>query len=154
MATPSKSEPVLSHKGSLIICNEGTPREELLGFLIHSPDHGVFDSTHGKVDVTPEEAAIHNKLFSTALIEGLDERCQIGEGGLFYFHKGRSQAADPLKRVPHVVTFEGDVVAALGHPDCSEFRVGTQNVTFVRKGKSFRGRLKTTEESLFIKRIA
>ena len=56
----SKTQPTLENLGSLIIYkDEG--KDRCLGYLMDFKDHGVYDATFGKVDVTPEQAKIHNK---------------------------------------------------------------------------------------------
>lgn len=150
---PTKQLPKFSHLGSLIICDEGTDQECLLGYLMPFKGKGVYDANHGKVDVSPEHAEIHNKLLSEAQIKGLDEQCQVGQGGHFYFSKPDVKSDDPQKRTHRISTFTGEVVASAIHPDVKEFSIGGQNISFVRKGRRFRGRRHKEDDSIFIKRV-
>ena len=68
-------------------------RERCFGYLFEFPGHGVFEPTFGKLEVTSEEAKTHNRLLSQGEIEGLDNRCAIGMGGMFYTRRG--QIAEP-----------------------------------------------------------
>jgi len=106
-----------------------------MGYLFNFDGHGVF-SPAGKVNITPEEMEAHNKELSEAEIKGLDENCQIGQGGTFYFVKGQVQ------------TFVGTVVAS------SDFvwRSG-QSIIFRRNGKRYRGRLKRDADCFNFKRF-
>jgi hypothetical protein len=61
-----KKVPELQNKGSLITFADGD-RECCLNYLFHTPQHGVFDPNFGNVDVTPEEAELHNAALDEAL---------------------------------------------------------------------------------------
>lgn len=131
----TKQELHLEHKGSLITCGE----DQCLGYLMVFPGHGVYDATHGIVDVTPEEAEIHNRLLDEAIIKGLDENCQVGQCGLFYLGKD----ADRFK----VGTFCGKVIS-------TDVQKSGAVVTFRRHGKTFRGRQREHEDCITFKRIS
>ena len=99
--------------------------------------NGVFDATYGKVDVSAEEADAHNKAYDEASLKGLDESCQIGQGGTFYYNdKDRT-----------VKTFNGTVVSIFVR------RSGT-TITFGRKGKIFRGRVQKEADCFNFRRIS
>ncbi len=108
--------------------------EQCLGFMFHTPQHGAFEPTAGKLEVTAEEADAHNKALSKALIDGLD-RCEVGQQGTFYYVNGQ------------VRTWVGDVVStSITHTGSS--------ITFTRNGKAFRGRLQKDADSFHFKRIS
>jgi hypothetical protein len=105
-----------------------------LGYLMNFSGHGIFDASLGKVDITPEQADIHNRLFDQAMIKGLDT-CQIGQCGTFYWGGNC------------VKTFMGTVVSyAVTHAG--------QSVTFKVKEKTFRGRLQKDADCFNFKRIS
>lgn len=90
---------VLENLGSLITI-QGT--DTCLGYLMDfGAPHGVHDATYGKVEVSPEDAKAHNKALDKALIDGLTEGCEIGQGTVLYI-------ADTKLAV--VTTFVGAVV--------------------------------------------
>jgi hypothetical protein len=41
----------------------------------------VFDAEHGRVGVSPERAAVHNRLLDEALLKGLVEDRQVDRAG-------------------------------------------------------------------------
>ena len=130
--------PQLDNLGSLITYrDEG--KDRCLGYLLSTEPWGVYDSTFGKVDVTPEQAAIHNKLLDEASLKGLDENCEIGQGGSFYLVR--------QDRRPVVRTWIGTLVS----DQCS---VNGHSVTFMRNGKAFRGRTSSEHDLFNFKRIA
>lgn len=123
----------LENLGSLITI-KGT--NDCLGFLFHDPEHGTYDATHGRVEVSKADADLHNQALSVALVEGLD-RCRVGEGNTFYLIKSAGGH--------RVQTWIGTVVA--------ELKPGA--MAFVRAGHAFevvpaRG----DDESAFVRRIA
>ena len=129
----------LLHKGSLITFQpEGSDKEQCLGYLMHFDGHGVYEPTFGRVDVTPQEADAHNAALSRAEIEGLDNNCRIGMGGVFYL------AVSGGKSI--IRTFIGDVVA-------EDVTTKGQGITFRRKGMTFKGH-RRDDELLFFKRVA
>jgi hypothetical protein len=115
-----KNPPLLENIGSLITYKHHG-KDTCLGYVFHTPEHGVYDAAHGKVDVTPEQAEIHNKLLDQALINGLDTHCEVGQGGTFYLSDGQ------------IKTWLGTVIA----PALS--RRG-KHYSFVRGGKELHAR--------------
>lgn len=105
-----------------------------LGYLLASPEHGVFDAEYGKVDVTPEQAQEHNRVFDAACVKGLDETCQIGQGNTFYVNGDE------------VATWLGTVLGKATH-------LG-RRVTFTRNGRTFlsKGYAKKDGDPLFFTR--
>ena len=122
--------------GSLITI-KGT--DACLGDLMHFEGHGTYDPNHGLVPVSKEEADTHNKLLDEARLNGLDRNCKVGQGSFFYF---TGKAPDRK-----VTTFVGTVVS-------TDVRVKGQSITFVRKGKTFRGRLCKDADSFNFRRVA
>jgi hypothetical protein len=102
-------------------------------------DKGIFDATLGKVEVTPEEANIHNAALDKALIEGLDNQCQVGQMGTFYFDKNKNL----------VHTWSGTPVSDKVH-----LSAGGKRLTFLRNGKQYRGILRRDADSFNFKRIS
>src|SRR3990167_3665713 len=49
----------LENFGGIIFIKGPKPRR-CLGDLLHSPQHGTYCPDHGRVDVTPDEASMHN----------------------------------------------------------------------------------------------
>ena len=133
----AKRTPPLEHKGSLITYRDGDG-ERCLGYLFHSAEHGTYDAALGRVDVTREEADVHNRLLSEALIKGLDERCAVGMGGTFYLRTGSSA---------QVRTWTGDVVS-------SDVAIRGDAITFCRKGMTFRGRLPKDGQAFHFRRVS
>lgn len=107
-----------------------------LGYLMVFDGHGVFEPTHGKVDVTKEVAEKHNQILSEAEIKGLDENCQVGQQGTFYYSKTGG-----------VRTWVGTVV------DPNPV-VHNKTITFTRKGKRFQGRIKKDADFFTFARIS
>jgi len=126
----------LENVGSLITI-KGT--DACLGDLMHFDGHGIYDPGHGLVPVSKEEADRHNKLLDEARLKGLDRNCEVGQCGVFYF---TGKAPDRK-----VTTFVGTVVS-------TDVRVKGQSITFVRKGKTFRGRLRKDADSFNFRRVA
>ena len=126
----------LENIGSLITI-KGT--DACLGDLMHFDGHGTYDPNHGLVPVSKEEADTHNKLLDEARLQGLDRNCEVGQGSFFYF---AGKAPDRK-----VTTFIGTVVS-------TDVRVKGQSITFVRKGKTFRGRLCKDADSFNFRRVA
>lgn len=116
-----RPRPTFENLGSLITYHDNG-ENCCLGFLLNFEGHGVYDANFGKVDISPEHAAVHNAALSQALIEGLDRRCEIGQGGTFYLIGGKVQ------------TFTGDLVS-------DRVSLNGKSITFERGGKEYRGRL-------------
>jgi hypothetical protein len=112
--------------------------ERCFGYLLHFPGHGVFEPTFGKLDVLAEEAKTHNQLLSQAEIEGLDQNCTVGLGGMFYTRKSEGRTI--------VATWLGEEVSR-------DVQVRGSVLAFTRKGMNFRGRLRREEDCFFFKRI-
>jgi len=130
--------PELLNKGSLITYKDGDS-ESCLGFLLDLSDvkvpamhdnsvpqraRGVWEPNFGLVPLTSEEAATHNRLLSTALIEGM-KTAQIGQCGTFYVKKTDKW---PLKYSVH--TFTGEVVAEVVTCDKFRLRFGRDNMSW------------------------
>lgn len=122
----------LKNIGSLITCGD-----HCLGYLMNFAGHGVF-SPDGKVEVTPEQAEIHNKLLAEAEIEGLDNRCEVGMAGTFYLG-----ITDGVKAVK---TFTGTTVT-------TDVTVKGKSITFRRHGRVYRGREMKNAECFNFRRI-
>jgi hypothetical protein len=112
------------NRGSLLTYHDGG-YEQCLGYLIHFPEHGTYDANLGRVDVSPDEADTHNHLLDEAMIEGLDDNCQVGQHGSFYLGKKDGRTV--------VQTFVGTVVS-------NDVSQRGSSITFRRKGRAFRGR--------------
>lgn len=128
----------LNHLGSLITVTQADGSECCLGYLIDFKGHGVF-SPNGKVEISKEHMEAHNKALEEAELKGLDENCQIGQHGTFYYINGTVQ------------TFMGTKVN-------ETIRLGGSNkrrtITFTRKGKVFRGVLRQDADCFNFKRIS
>jgi hypothetical protein len=74
-------------------------------------------------------------MVGTCVLVGLDEKCEVGQGGTFYTDGKR------------VTTFLGTVVSE----DTS--RTG-QSLTFRRSGKVFRGRMSKEHDMFNFRRVA
>lgn len=111
-----------NHKGLLTYREDGVTYH--LNYLLSSPQHGVFEPEFGKVDVTAEEAEMHNRLLSEAERAGLDE-CALGQGRPFYV--GRAD--------------DGTLVVRTWHGDLISDRVvaNGMKLTFVRNNRVFEG---------------
>lgn len=106
-------------------------KNQCLGYLVHFKGHGIYDAEIGRVEITPEEAEQHNKLLDKMLVDGLDNSCEVGQYGSFYFNRELKQ----------VRTFLGELVSDV-------VRLAGSMVTFERGGKVFRGRI-TKDHDLF-----
>ncbi len=132
-----KQPPEILHRGSLMTYQDDGS-ERCFGYLFDLHDHGIFEPTFGKLDVSAQEAETHNRLLSQAEIDGLDQNCTVGMGGMFYTKKA-----------------EGRTIVAtwLGLEVSREVQVRGAVLTFTRKGMSFRGRLRREEHCFFFKRM-
>jgi hypothetical protein len=119
-------------------------QERCLGYLMNFKGKGIYEPTFGKVDVTDDEAEKHNAALSEAEVEGLKERCEIGQGGNFYVAK---QADDRYE----VRTWIGTVIALTSHKMKNGKRA---KLTFFIGEKRFEGWLSPTNDVVFFKRIA
>jgi hypothetical protein len=129
----------LNHLGSLITVGDPGPdgKETCLGYLMNFNGRGVY-SPDGKVEVTPEDCEAHNKALSQAEIDGLDNNCDVGQWGTFYY--------TPKPDKKFVTTFTGTVVS-------TDVYVHGQVITFHRNSKTYRGRLQKDAECFNFKRI-
>src|SRR5271157_1783495 len=93
----------------------------VLGYLFEFHGRGIF-SPSGKVEITAQQADVHNRLLSRGEILGLDENCQVGQHGTFYYRSGS------------VITWVGELVS-------DSVTVNGQVITFQRNGKVFRGQI-------------
>lgn len=125
----------MENKGSLITI-KGT--NHCLGDLIFFEGHGVYDPTHGRVDVTKEESELHNRALDKALLEGLDKNCEVGQGTCFYL--GRIGGCWQVR------TFVGTVVS-------TDVEVRGNVITFCRNGKTFRGRRRKSSDLFNFRRV-
>jgi hypothetical protein len=136
MKTPRKLPEIL-HRGSLMTYRDNG-QERCLGYLFEFPGYGIFEPNFGKLAVTSEEAKAHNQLLSQGEIEGLDQNCAVGMGGLFYTRKVDGQT--------RVLTWLGEEVSR-------NVQVQGNVITFQRKGMGFRGRLRRHEDAFAFRRI-
>src|SRR5215475_11387996 len=109
----------LENIGSLITYKDDGGNDVCLGYLFNFTGHGVF-SPDGKVEVSPEDADTHNKLLDEGMLLGLDNNCQIGQHGTFYYTN------------KSVHTWCGAIVA-----DSSHTSVNGVSITFRRGGKTY-----------------
>jgi hypothetical protein len=118
-----------------LITHNHRGKDTCLGYGFHMPAHGVCDAARGKVDVTPEQADVHNKLLDQALINGLDTHCEVGQGSTFYLDSnGRG------------ITWLGAVI------EPGPVRTSS---TFTRKGKVFRATASRGDDTtVWVERIA
>ncbi len=120
-------------RGSLMTVRDSN---ECVGYLIMH--EGKAYSPDGLVEnVTQEQADIHNKLLSEALVKGLDENCQVGQGYHFYYNSNTRKVA----------TWTGEVVS-------DDVQTTAMTITFKRKGKTFRGRIRKNEPCFNFTRVA
>lgn len=124
----------LENLGSLITYEQDGKRY-CLGYLFDFTGHGIF-SPDGKVEVTKEQADTHNRLLAEGELKGLDENCQVGMHGTFYFIGGKVQ------------TWTGVLVS-----ERVILSPGGRGITFYRNGKTYRGRLPKDADCFNFKRI-
>lgn len=137
-----KLDRIEDHDGLLIIAGTNT----CLGYLLvvpagipvaasgHTADDLCFDAEHGLVDgMTAARAELHNRVFDEAVLKGLDEGCQVGQGNYFYLEPR------PLHVMwrPKVRTWLGTVVS-------DDVTVRGRGVTFRRGGRVFAGKKAAT----------
>ena len=134
------NRPELEHIGSLITYKDNG-QDVCLGYLMDFGEKGIYDATYGKLELSPEDAKTHNTLLDAAMIEGLDNRCEIGQGNTFYYADGQ------------IKTFIGTIVAGAGEGTTVTVK-GGKSIHFTRKGKHYRGRLQKDADCFDFKRIA
>ena len=132
-----RTPPEILNRGSLLTYQDDGG-ERCFGYLFEFPGHGVFEPTFGKLEVTPGETQTHNQSLSRAEIEGLDARCAVGMGGMFYLRKTGQQTV--------VVTWLGEEVS-------QDVHINGPMLTFRRKAMTFRGRLRRDQDAFGFKRI-
>lgn len=133
-----KFTPVLENKGSLITYKDATGlRDHCLGDLWYAEGHGVYEPNLGRVDVTPEEAEIHNKCLSEAMIKGMDDQCKVGQGSYAYLYRN----PDCVK------TFNGMLISA-------DVRVAGNSITFLRNGRKFHGCIQKDSDAFNFRRVS
>lgn len=138
----TKCQPVFENLGSLITLQGSNT---CLGFLMDFKERGVWNAVYGQVSVTPEHAIIHNKTLSDAIVKGLDEQCQIGQGNSFYLIEPALGKGGQVK----ITTFIGDVLASGSQVTITRPQGKRKiTVTFVRNGRKFRGAWKRSDGDL------
>lgn len=125
----------LRNLGSLITYTGVDGAEACVGDLAFFEGRGAYDPTLGRLPLTRDEAEAHNAALNRALLEGLDQNCAVGQGGYAYLGDGR------------VTTFVGTEVS-------SDVTVRGASVTFRRKGKTYRGRLRKDGTCFNYRRVA
>jgi len=121
-----------SHGGLLV--NPKT--KAYLGYIFNFAGKGAF-SPDGKVEIPPDLIAAHNRALSEAEVKGLDENCQVGQGGTFYFVGGR------------VTTWHGHLVS-----DGVYLSPSGKWITFTRGGRQYRARLQKDADCFNFRRIS
>ena len=111
----------------------GPNGEVALGYLIDFTGHGIY-SPDGKIEVTKQEMDAHNAALAMAELKGLDENCQVGQRGTFYYSGGK------------VSTFTGAIVS-------ENVFVQGKSITFTRNGKQFKGILQKDADCFNFKRV-
>lgn len=139
-----KAPPEFENLGSLITIKG---KNECLGYLMDFKDKGIWDANYGKVEISPEHAKTHNECYSKAQIDGLDA-CKVGQCGDFYLTN------DVGNDKCHVATFIGTIIAGIHSLESTSFKVKGQGIEFVRKGRTFAGRIHKENDLITIKRIA
>ena len=134
-----KKEIQLLNVGSLITYKDGDT-ERCLGDLMHFDGHGVFDPSLRRVDVSPEDAKVHNKCLDEAKLQGMDKNCAVGQCGTFYV--GRDPDGKCVVR-----TFSGTLVS-------SDVSVIGRSLTFRRAGRTYRGRISAKHDMFNFRRVA
>lgn len=129
--------PTILNRGSLLDYQDNG-HERCFGYLFECPEHGIYEPAFGKLDVTSEESRTHNQLLSQADIEGLDNNCAVGMGGMFYTKNVDSRTL--------VVTWVGAEVSR-------DVRLRGEVLTFKRRELTFPGRLLKNQDCFRFKRI-
>jgi hypothetical protein len=73
-AQRKRKPPKLEKQGSLITCKDNG-QDVCLGAFWYAEGHGCYDPTYGRVEVTREDAEIHNRTLDKARLAGLDNQC-------------------------------------------------------------------------------
>jgi hypothetical protein len=139
--TPLKSEtqtPLRIEEGLIVHGDQDKPMS--LGFLMNFKGHGIYDPGLGLVDVTQEQADRHNEILSKALVLGLDQNCEVGQGGTFYTTRQNG-------KVTEIKTWTGYAVS-------TDVTHNGRVVTFRRNGHTYRGQLPNDGDYLNFRRIS
>ena len=131
--------PEITRTGSLFMYKDDG-EDRLLGHLIHFEGRGVYEPTFGKVEIDPRHVDPHNEALDGAFLEGMDNNCEVGQGGTFYWKEDRATQ----KLV--ITTFSGTIVTR-------NVTKNGRSITFVRKGKTYRGREMKDAECFNFRRI-
>ncbi len=124
-----------NHGGVLCFKENGTVYH--LGYLLHHDGSTFCPSTGRWSGISPEDKDAHNQALSNAEIEGLDARCDIGQGGTLYY----------VETDKAVKTFVGTIVS-------KNVSIKGNSITFVRRGKTYRGRLQKDADCFNFTRIS
>lgn len=143
----------LEHLGSLITIKD---TDSCLGYLIDFKEDGIWCPNYGEVGrfgVTKEYADAHNKALDEAMIKGLDENCQIGQGSSLYLTKNKATGAW------QITTFLGTVVSesvTLHQTKTyhSRLQAYQKKVWFQRRGKQYKGVNNGSDDLVHFKRTA
>jgi hypothetical protein len=120
----------------LIVDNSTSP-PTCCGFIFAFEDKSL--TPNGRVDgFTQEQIRQHNDNLSKAELIGLDQNCQVGQCGTFYYSPGKG-----------VTTWTGIVVAENG-----SVTVKGNSIKFTRGGKTYRGRLQKDADCFNFKRAS
>ena len=111
-----------------LLFQEGRP----LGHIWVSKEYGTF-APDGSV-ISREAAEVHNRLLDEMLVKGLEETCEVGQGGFLYYVGGR------------VTTWTGSLIS-------NNVRVRGQIITFSLANKVFRGRLRKDADAFNFRRV-
>jgi hypothetical protein len=114
---------------------------QCFGYLMDFGERGVFSATHGRVDVTPQEARINNLAYEEAELDGFDNNCEVGHWGRFYLK--REGKGD---RSLFITTFLGTIVSGLVEEK-------KRKIVFRRGDKIFEGKRDKDSSLINFKRI-
>jgi hypothetical protein len=137
--TNTKPHPTFDNIGSLITYRDDDGTDRCVGYLVFFKEHGVYDPSLGRVEITPEQAEIHDRLLDEAMLAGLDQNCEVGMGGSFYVGKQDGRLV--------IETFLGALVSN----DCTQHGCV---VTFTRAAKQYRGRRSRDHDLFNLRRVA
>lgn len=143
MGTKTDNRKMVANEHGLIVTDQTIVPMACAGYLFFH-DGQAFDPD-GLIEgvKTKDEVDAHNKILSQMEIEGLDNNCKVGQGGMFYFSRTNSNA-------DKVCTWIGTVV---GLPSSIVPYRGGFKVKFTRKGKTLEGVVKKGECCGFFKCI-
>jgi hypothetical protein len=124
----------MRNDNGLLVIDQPDGKAQCVGCLFDFTGHGIF-SPDGKVEISKDEADIHNRLLAEGEIDGLDQNCAIGQGGTFYWSPARG-----------VTTWTGVKVA--------DYTINGRSLTFRRAGKVYRGRIQKDADCFNFRRVA